>query len=120
MIMLPRLMMIVITCSITIRLMSRDVVPNWWCGCRNQSGSTPSSATRLSTPFEPMIAVFTAPDRISVPTSTTKPWNSRRSGSGPTRYIESPPIRLSRKPCRGPSGMIITAKNETSDVNIML
>jgi hypothetical protein len=37
------------------------------CGFLNQSVSTPSSETRLSTPLEPMIAVFTAPDRISVP-----------------------------------------------------
>ena len=33
--------------------------------------------------------------------------------SGPTRYIASPPIRLSKKFWRTASGMIMTAKNET-------
>src|ERR1035438_727677 len=84
------------------------------------SGSTPSSATRLSTPLEPMMAVFTAPDKIRVPTSTTKAWNSRRTDIGPTRNMESPPIRLFRNFCRAASGTIITAKKETSDVNSML
>src|SRR5208283_4171365 len=69
-------MTMVISCRMTIRLMRRELVPNLWWGWRNQSGSTPSSATRLSTPLEPMMAVFTAPDRIKVPTSTTKAWNS--------------------------------------------
>ena len=33
---------------------------------------TPSSATRFKTPFEPMIAVFTAPESIKNPMTTTK------------------------------------------------
>ena len=42
-------------------LMIREVVPNLLCGLRNQSSSTPSSATRFRTPLAPMIDVFTAP-----------------------------------------------------------
>ncbi len=49
------------------------------CGLRNQGTSTPSSATRFSTPLAPMIEVFTAPARINPPTITTKMWNPRRS-----------------------------------------
>ena len=49
------------------------------CGLRNQSVSTPSSDTRFSTPFEPTIAVFTAPARIRKPTTTTNAWNTSRS-----------------------------------------
>ena len=64
------------------------------CGARNQSVSTPSSETRLSTPFEPMIAVFTAPDNIRNPTITTNAWNSSLSHSGPTKFIARPEIRL--------------------------
>jgi hypothetical protein len=67
-----------------------------------------------------MMAVLTAPARITVPTITTKMWNSSRAGTGPTRCIDSPPIRLSRYFPRSVSGMIITAKNETSEVNNML
>ena len=46
-------------------------------GWRNQSVSTPSSEMRLSTPFDPMMAVFTAPERIRNPTTTTNPRNSQ-------------------------------------------
>ena len=53
------------------------------CGFWNQSGRTPSSATRLSTPLEPMIAVFTAPDRIRQPTTTTKALSSSFGPVGP-------------------------------------
>ena len=67
-----------------------------------------------------MMAVLTAPERISVPTSTTNPWNSRRTEIGPTRNMESPPIRLFRNLGRAASGMSITAKKDTSDVNSML
>ena len=66
------------------------------------------------------MAVLTAPDSSSTPTSTTTPWNARRKVSGPTRYMERPPIRLSRNWGRAESGMIITAKKETSDVKTML
>ena len=41
-------------------------MPNFGCGLRNQSGRTPSSAMRLSTPFEPTIAVFTALGAVSI------------------------------------------------------
>ena len=70
-------------------------MPNRRCGLRNQSTSTPSSATRFSTPLAPMIDVFTAPDRISAPTITTKTWKPSRSSCGPARFIARPPIRLS-------------------------
>ena len=36
-------------------------MPYLLCGARNQSVSTPSSETRLSTPFDPMIEVLIAP-----------------------------------------------------------
>ena len=81
----PRLMMIVTICSTTITLMIRCDVPNFGCGCRNQSGSTPSSETRFSTPFDPTMAVFTAPERISVPTTTTNTWNASRATNGPVQ-----------------------------------
>jgi len=38
------------------------------CGWRNQALSHSVFETRFSTPFEPTIAVFTAPARIKVPT----------------------------------------------------
>ncbi len=43
----------------TTRLRNRWVVPNRLWGWRNQSGRTPSSDTRLSTAFDPTIAVLT-------------------------------------------------------------
>ena len=101
-------------------LISRYVVPKRLCGLRNQSVSTPSSDTRFSTPFDPTIAVFTAPARIRKPTTTTNAWNARRSGSGPTTFIASPEIRLSKNCGRTASGMIATAKKLTSDVNSRL
>ena len=42
-----------------------------------------------------MIDVFTAPERISTPTITTKMWNTRRSSCGPARCMARPPSRLS-------------------------
>ena len=66
------------------------------------------------------MAVLTAPESSSTPTSTTTPWKARRRESGPIRYMERPPIRLSRNWGRAESGMIITAKKETSEVKIML
>ena len=69
----PLLMIIVPICKSASRLINRLVVPNRWCGFRNHSGKTPSSATRFKTPFAPMIAVFTAPDKINTPTRTTNP-----------------------------------------------
>ena len=60
-----------------IRLIIRYVVPKRLCGLRNQSSSTPSSARRFSTPLAPMIEVFTAPERISTPTTTTKTWKPK-------------------------------------------
>ena len=53
------------------------MVPKRLCGLRNQSSSTPSSATRFITPLAPIMDVFTAPERISTPTITTKIWNSQ-------------------------------------------
>src|SRR5258707_280188 len=116
----PRLMMMVMICSATTILMMRWLVPNRLCGCRNHALSTPSSETRFSTPLEPTMAVFTAPARIRVPTTTTKPWNIRRTINGPSRFIASPPIRFSRNCWRTPSGMIITAKKETKEVKTKL
>ena len=58
--------------------------------------------------------------RITVPTTTTNAWKISRAINGPARFIARPPIRFSRKPCRTSSGMIITAKNETSEVKTML
>ena len=92
-------------------LMSR-----WWCrifcaGARNHSGSTPSSATRFNTPFDPMMAVFTAPARISVPTSTTNPWNisfsttRARQETSTIRRSDYPDTSRARR-----SGISITAK----------
>ena len=59
------------------------MVPKRLCGLRNQSTSTPSSATRFITPLAPMMEVFTAPERISTPTTTTKIWKPSRSSGGP-------------------------------------
>ncbi len=113
----PRLRRIVRIWKATTMLMMRCDVPNLRCGCRNQSASTPSSETRFSTPFEPTIAVLTAPARIIVPTTTTKAWNANRNVKGPARFMARPPIRFSRYLPRVPSGMIITAKKDTSEVN---
>src|SRR5205823_6970061 len=46
--------------------------------------------------------------------------NARRNDTGPTRYIASPPMGLSKKFLRTESGMIITAKNATPAVKIRL
>jgi hypothetical protein len=56
---------------------------------------TPSSDTRLSTPFDPTIAVFAAPARIRNPTTTTNAWKNSRNDNGPVRFIARPEIRLS-------------------------
>ena len=77
-------------------LMMRYEVPNFLCGWRNQLASTPSSDTRFSTPFEPTIAVFTAPAKINVPTTTTNAWKTNRIANGPSRFIANPPIKFSR------------------------
>ena len=69
---LPRLAMMVNIWRMKTRLTMRWLVPNRGCGLRNQSVSTPSSATRISTPVEPIIEVLMAPERIRKPTSTTK------------------------------------------------
>src|SRR5262249_49379429 len=62
------------------------------CGLRNQSGMTPSSATRLRTPLEPMMAVLTAPARIKKPTTQTKALSNKRPSSGLYTFIaRSPP-----------------------------
>ncbi len=50
---------------------------------RNQSVSTPSSATRISTPVDPIIDVLMAPEKIKNPTSTTKIRNAMRQNIGP-------------------------------------
>ena len=42
------------------------------------------------------------------------------AGGAPTRYIAMPPIKLAKKSGRTLSGMIITAKNETSEVKSRL
>ncbi len=76
-------------------LSTRDVVPYLRCGRRNQSGRTPSSEIRLTTAFEPTMAVLTAPASIRNPTTTTNAWNRSRSPNGPARFMASPEIRLS-------------------------
>ena len=43
-----------------------------------------------------------------------------RSRNGPARLMARPPIKFSKNCGRVLSGMIITAKNETSDVKTML
>ena len=43
-----------------------------------------------------------------------------QAAPGPTRYMASPPMRLSRYLLRSASGMIMTAKNDTSEVNSRL
>jgi hypothetical protein len=62
---------------------------------RNQSVSTPSSATRISTPVEPIMEVLMAPERMRKPTSTTKMRKAMRQNIGPTMYMARPAIRLS-------------------------
>ena len=75
----------------------------------------------MSTPTEPTIEVLTAPARIRNPTSTTNARNAIRAHSGPTTNIARPPIRLSLYcAIRTLSGMIMTAKNETSEVSSRL
>ena len=70
-------------------------MPNLGCGLRNQSGRTPSSETRLSTPLEPTIAVLTAPERIRKPDEDHHARSSAsRAQCGPTTFIARPPIRL--------------------------
>ncbi len=76
-------------------LSTREVVPYLWCGRRNQSGRTPSSEMRLTTAFEPTMAVLTAPANMRNPTTTTNPWNRSRSHNGPARFMASPDMRLS-------------------------
>ena len=49
-----------------------------------------------------------------------KPVKDQLGPSGPTRYMAIPPIRFAKKLGRTLSGMIITAKNETSEVNSRL
>src|ERR1041385_6139040 len=60
--------------------------------------------------------VFTAPDKISPPTITTKIWKLRRSRYGPLRFMARPPIRLLMYIGRTLSGMIITANSEITPV----
>jgi len=48
---------------------------------------TPSSATRLRTPFEPTIAVLTAPARMRKPTTTTNARRTRRTDRGGTDHV---------------------------------
>ena len=107
-------------CRPTTRFRIRWEVPKRRCGWRNQSGRMPSSETRFRTPFEPTMAVLTAPASIKTPTTTTKIRNAIRSDNGPTRYIASPLIGLSEKLPRTESGIIITAKNATPAVKIRL
>src|SRR5207253_9600168 len=97
----------VASCKAIMRLMRRNVVPYFRCGSRNQSGRTPSSTSRFSTAFDPMIAVLTAPERIRTPTSTTNAWKASLRPKGPARNIEIPDIRLSKYLLRSLSGMII-------------
>ena len=87
---------IVTICSSTMRLISRYVVPNFLCGLRNHSVSTPSSDTRFRTPLEPMMEVLMAPERIRKPTTTTKTRKTTFRTCGPTIYMAMPLIRLSR------------------------
>ena len=92
---MPRVAIIVNICSAKTRFTMRWLVPNFGCGLRNQSVSTPSSATRISTPVDPIIDVLIAPDRIRNPTNTTKMRNTTRQNIGPTMYMARPAIRLS-------------------------
>ena len=64
--------------------------------------------------------VFCAAAKMNTPTSTTKPWKSNLRVVGPTRYMAMPPMRLAKYSGRTLSGMIITAKNETNEVNSRL
>jgi len=56
----------------------------------------------------------------SVPTTTTNTWNASFTLKLPARCMARPPIRFSVKFPRTLSGIIITAKNETSEVNTRL
>ena len=73
----------------------------------------PSSDTRFNTPFDPTMAVFTAPASITRPTITTNPENQPQHWIGPSRFMASPLIRFSEILFRTASGIIITAKNAT-------
>src|ERR1700722_9590282 len=79
---LPRLATIVIICRMNTKLTMRELVPNLRWGLRNQSVSTPPSATRISTPVEPIMEVLMAPDKIRNPTMTTKIRNAMRQNMG--------------------------------------
>ena len=67
------------------------------------------------------MAVFTAPERISVPTTTTKMWKTSRATNGPVQaHGQAADQVLEDIAAASCPGMIITAKNETSEVNTML
>ena len=71
-------------------------MPYRGCGLRNQSGSTPSSDTRFSTPLEPTIAVLTAPGQDQEADDDDQGVEDQPAPScGPMTFIARPPIRLS-------------------------
>ena len=84
---------------------------------------TPSSATRLSTPLEPMIAVLTAPERIRKPTHD----DEARSGSS-LRPVRADHVHRQAadqvvavlRSCRTSSGMSITARKLIAAVSTRL
>ena len=91
-------------------------MPYFGCGLRNQSGRTPSSATRLSTPLEPTIAVLTAPERIRKPTTTTSAFRASLAQCGPDDVHRQAADQVALYlAIRTSSGMIITAKKLISD-----
>jgi hypothetical protein len=72
-------------------------------------------------PLEPTMAVFTAPERMRNPTTTTKARKARRSTCGPTMCMASPAIRLSLYTLvRTSSGISMTASKETRPVKTKL
>jgi len=65
------------------------------CGRRNQSGSTPSSATRLRNAIRADDRSVDRTDRIKNPTKTTNALSHEQQPSGPSIFIARPPIQLS-------------------------
>ena len=59
-------------------------------GGETSAGRIPSSETRFSTPFEPTMAVLTAPASIRTPTTTTKARNASRSDKRPNEIHGQP------------------------------
>ena len=62
-------------------------------GSGSSFGAFARFLVRMGT-VEPTIAVLTAPERISEPTTTTTAFKISRAHCGPTTFIARPPIRL--------------------------